>query len=73
MIENPDYNFSKTGVEWIFEAMILINNFANEDYDEFKVRIVDHINLMLKNNEPNLIQYHDRLEDIFTKLEKINT
>lgn len=71
MIDNQDYEFPKTGVEWIFESMILANNYANKNYSDFKVRLVNHIEKMQNDNEPNLREYYDRIEQIFEKLEKI--
>jgi hypothetical protein len=71
MIDNKNYEFPRTGVEWIFESMILANNYATEDYGILKVRLVNHIEKMYSDNEPNLIEYYDILDQIFEKLEKI--
>ena len=71
MIENKDYFFPNSGVEWIFQSMILANNYSSEDYNDFKIRLIKHIEKLHNNGEPNLTEYYNKLEQIYERLEKI--
>lgn len=73
MIENPNYNFSNSGIEWVFESLILANNYAKNDYLNLKNRLLNHIEIMHNNDEPNLRAYYSKLEQIIDRLEEIKT
>lgn len=71
MINDLNFKFPKSGIEWAFEALILTKNFAPNDYSTFKPRIMNHIEKLHEAEEPNLREYYDRLDLIIDKLEKV--
>lgn len=60
---------SLSGSIWIFKYLTACWIVAPDKYPIFKGMMLDHIKLMLSNNEPNIIKYKDRLDEIFDTLE----
>jgi hypothetical protein len=71
MINNQDFQFPLNGIEWAFESLILAKNYTQKEYLPLKEKIINHIEILNNNEEPNVREYYSRLYLIINKLEKI--
>lgn len=57
------------GADWIFIDLALCKLVKPQNLQTLKQIIFDHAKQMYENQEPNIMDYYDRLEDIFHYLE----
>ena len=57
------------GADWIFIGMALCKLVAPANFDKLKQIILSHVEKMYAHQEPNILDYYDRFEDIFHYLE----
>ena len=57
------------GADWIFIDMALCKLVAPANFDKLKQIILSHVEKMYAHQEPNILDYYDRFEDIFHYLE----
>lgn len=57
------------GADWIFIDMALCKLVAPANFDMLKQIILSHVEKMYAHQEPNILDYYDRFEDIFHYLE----
>lgn len=57
------------GADWIFIDMALCKLVSPINFDKLKQIILSHVEKMYAHQEPNILDYYDRFEDIFHYLE----
>lgn len=57
------------GADWIFEYLLLTKLVDRDNYDNTKKVILERAEEMNKRDEPNIIEYYDKLDEILFYLE----
>lgn len=66
---NGDVQLPDVGADWIFIYMVLCKLVNPTNFHKLKLIIQPHVKKMYARQEPNILDYYNRLEDIFHYLE----
>lgn len=58
------------GADWAFEYLTLTRIISPKDYEIVKDVIIKQIEWMNKRQEPNIVEYYPRLEEIIDSMEQ---
>ena len=58
------------GADWAFEYLTLTRIISPKDYEIVKAVIIKQIEWMNKRQEPNIVEYYPRLEEIIDSMEQ---
>lgn len=66
---NGETELPDVGADWIFIDMALCKLVAPANFHKLKQIILSHVEKMYAHQEPNILDYYNRFEDIFHYLE----
>ena len=58
------------GADWVFRNLTLTRIVSPHDYEKMKTLILSQVRFMAGRNEPNIIEYIPRLDEIISTMEK---
>ena len=58
------------GADWVFRNLTLTRIVSPHDYEKMKTLILSQVRFMARRNEPNIIEYIPRLDEIISTMEK---
>ena len=58
------------GADWVFRNLTLTRIVSPHDYEKMKTLILSQVRFMAGRNEPNIIEYIPRLDEIIEAMEK---
>lgn len=68
-IMNGEKDLIIHGADWIFRDLTLCHLVSPENYPCFKSKILNHIEVMHRFNEPNIERYYEKLDEIISYME----